>query len=109
MILRSVVCRARLNQRRRSGVVVAARNGALLQQLLARRGDLLLQIELRLCLRHIQLRLLVILGNLRLGLHVIGSLRGGVLAFVVERLAARSRFSRIARSCPAFTLEPRWT
>ena len=88
VVSRHVIRGLRLHQSGGRRVVVSSGNCALREQLLPRGNNLLLQLKLRLCLRHIQLGLMVVFRHLRLRLHVKGSLRRRVLTLVIERLGA---------------------
>ncbi len=80
-----VVCGLCLHQSSWRGIKIAARDRTLREELLASFHDALIEIQVCLGLRHIQLRLLKIFGDLSLGLCLKGGLRRSVGAFVVQR------------------------
>ena len=85
MLGRGVVGGLGLHQGGLGGVEIAPGDGAFREKLLAAVDDALVQIEIGLGLREIEVGFLHILGNLRLGGGRIGGLGGLVGTLVVER------------------------
>lgn len=79
-----IVCGLRLHQRSLGGVEIAAGDGALLKELGAAFDDALVEAEVGLGLGEIELRGLRGLGHLDAGRLLVGRLRCGVAALIVE-------------------------
>ena len=94
VVSRHIIRGLRLHQSGGGRVVISSGNCAFREKLLPCRNNLLLQLKLRLCLRHIQLGLMVVFRHLGLRLHVKGSLRRCVLTLVIERLGAEDVYKR---------------
>ncbi len=105
MLRRRIVGGLRLHQRGLRRIQVAARNRALGKELLAALNDVLVQIEIGLGLRHIQLGLLSFFRHLRLGCRGVLRLRRHVRALVVQcrrgQIAIFERGQQLALPSPA--------
>src|SRR5690242_17175718 len=84
MLGRSIVCSLGLHESGFGGVKIASGDSAFGKELFARVHDALIEFQIRFCLLHVKLRLLVLFGHLRLGCGGVCTLCGRVCAPTVQ-------------------------